>query len=235
MCFSRLLLEPLKQVASAGGVCFRLFFKEVPAQWQPFLFIAVFVIIVLLIITQAGFEIWTPLLRLVVRRPNLVEDYKRLELENQRLVDNIQRLELANGRQAIQEAANRAKDNPPVENVGAQAATDLPPNRQRLQNVPPASPEHRREPQTVLPASPRVENVNQNASQSAPRIEPLNVPLASSQCIVHESTDDTLRGHEDIPNNQKNDRSNRQQHCLLNENENVDNLAPSREMESSAP
>lgn len=125
VCCSRLILEPLKQIASAGGECFRLFFKEVPLQWQPFVFVALLVIIVLIIITHAGFEIWTPLLRLVVRTPNPApvegNNQNRLQEENERLTREIQRLREGNV-PSIQQLGDDAQT---IENVGVQGSRDL--------------------------------------------------------------------------------------------------------------
>eukprot|EP00794_Sanderia_malayensis_P008147 gene8147-9018_t len=58
--FSRMFLEPFLHIAEYTGKCFRLIFKEVPLQWQPFLLIAIFVIILFSI----GIQIYTPLLRI---------------------------------------------------------------------------------------------------------------------------------------------------------------------------
>ena len=83
MCASRFLLEPMKLCASSLGQCFRLFFKEVPLQWQPVLFITGVCLVVLFILTHAGLEIWTPLLRLGFKKRDNVE---ALENENRRLL-----------------------------------------------------------------------------------------------------------------------------------------------------
>lgn len=122
-----MLLEPMKQVASAGGECFRLFFKEVPLQWQPVLFIALFIVLILVIITSAGFEVRTPLLSFIVRRPehaqNTLEELRRLQIENQRITERMERLQLQNGRQVIE--SQDLSDYQRIETVGSHNTAEL--------------------------------------------------------------------------------------------------------------
>ena len=75
----------MKLGASTLGQCFRLFFKEVPLQWQPVLFLTFVCLFVLFILTHAGLEIWTPLIRLGFKpRVNV----KAIENENKRLLED---------------------------------------------------------------------------------------------------------------------------------------------------
>ena len=57
-------MEPLKQLASTSGECFKLFFWEIPVQWQLLAFIVVLILVIVSIIHFSGFEISTPLLRI---------------------------------------------------------------------------------------------------------------------------------------------------------------------------
>ncbi|XP_002154667.3 chloride channel CLIC-like protein 1 isoform X1 [Hydra vulgaris] len=61
---SRFCGEPLKQLAATSGECFKLFFNEIPMQWQPIVFAAVFILLIILIFSLSGFEISTPFLRI---------------------------------------------------------------------------------------------------------------------------------------------------------------------------
>lgn len=85
----------MKVAASTLGQCFRLLFKEVPAQWQIPVFVALLFITCLLILSHAGMEVWTPLLRLKTRGDNnlqaLREENKRLQEENITLKVELQR------------------------------------------------------------------------------------------------------------------------------------------------
>jgi len=113
VCASRFLLEPMKLCASSLGQCFRLFFKEVPLQWQPVLFITGVCLVVLFILTHAGLEIWTPLLRLGFKTRVNVE---ALENENRRLlVENETMRREINHRphKAIEEVGEHALGKPP--------------------------------------------------------------------------------------------------------------------------
>ena len=99
MCASRFLLEPMKLCAASLGQCFRLFFKEVPLQWQPVLFITGVCLFVLFILTHAGLEIWTPLLRLGFKPRVNVEaienDNRRLLADNQNMRRQIEQFNKA--------------------------------------------------------------------------------------------------------------------------------------------
>ncbi len=55
-----MFLQPCLHIAEHAGKFFRLFFKEIPVQWQPFFFIAFFVCFLFAI----GIQIYTPLLRI---------------------------------------------------------------------------------------------------------------------------------------------------------------------------
>ncbi|XP_065657315.1 chloride channel CLIC-like protein 1 isoform X2 [Hydra vulgaris] len=61
---SRFCGEPLKHLAATSGECFKLFFNEIPMQWQPIVFTASFILLIVLIFSLSGFEISTPLLRI---------------------------------------------------------------------------------------------------------------------------------------------------------------------------
>ena len=55
-------MEPLKHLAATSGECFKLFFREIPVQWQPIVFIAVLLLLIVSIISFSGFQVSTPLL-----------------------------------------------------------------------------------------------------------------------------------------------------------------------------
>eukprot|EP00111_Clytia_hemisphaerica_P020834 TCONS_00061441-protein len=93
VCLARFFLEPLKLCASAFGESFRLLFKEIPIQWQPFVFITLVLLTSLVILTHAGLEIWTPLIRLGFR-PRKNDNTLALENENRQLRHDNDRLRL---------------------------------------------------------------------------------------------------------------------------------------------
>ena len=64
VCISRFFFEPMKIFSKTIGVCFRLFFSEIPLQWQPFLFIAAVFLTALVIFAASGLRIETPLLKI---------------------------------------------------------------------------------------------------------------------------------------------------------------------------
>ena len=60
-------MEPFKQLAAISGECFKLFFTEIPVQWQPIVFTTVLLLLIASIVSFSGFEIKTPLLRIGTR------------------------------------------------------------------------------------------------------------------------------------------------------------------------
>ena len=57
---SRIFLHPMLIFSEYFGKCFRLIFKEIPVQWQPVLFIGLFITILFGI----GIQVYTPFLRI---------------------------------------------------------------------------------------------------------------------------------------------------------------------------
>ena len=83
----------MKLCASAFGESFRYLFKEIPIQWQPFVFLTLVLLASLMILTHAGLEIWTPLIRLGFR-PRRNENILALENEIRQLRHDNDRLKL---------------------------------------------------------------------------------------------------------------------------------------------
>ena len=123
----------MKLCAATLGQCFRLFFKEVPLQWQPVLFLTFVCLFVLFILTHAGLEIWTPLIRLGFK-PRV--DVKAIENENKRLLKDNQNLRLQIGRrppyrplgQAIEEVGELSGNrvNLPVQEEDVSRTSEIP-------------------------------------------------------------------------------------------------------------
>jgi len=57
---SRILFHPMLVLSEHVGKCFKLIFSEVPVQWQPFVFIAIFLLVLLFL----GIEISGPLMQI---------------------------------------------------------------------------------------------------------------------------------------------------------------------------
>ena len=57
---SRMLFHPMLVLSEHIGKCLKLIFSEVPVQWQPVVFIAIFVLILLVL----GIEISGPLMKI---------------------------------------------------------------------------------------------------------------------------------------------------------------------------
>ena len=55
-----IIAQPFEHIAEALGKSFRALFREVPLQWQPFVFIAVIFLIVVIIFTISGLQIRLP-------------------------------------------------------------------------------------------------------------------------------------------------------------------------------
>lgn len=59
-----IIAQPFEQLAEALGKSFRALFREVPIQWQPFVFIAVIIIIVIAMFVLSGLQVKSPFLTL---------------------------------------------------------------------------------------------------------------------------------------------------------------------------
>ena len=59
-----IIAQPFEQLAEALGKSFRALFREVPLQWQPFVFIAVIIIIVIAMFTLSGLQVKLPFVTL---------------------------------------------------------------------------------------------------------------------------------------------------------------------------
>lgn len=159
----------MKQAASAGGECFRLFFKEVPTQWQPIVFITLFIIIVLLIITTAGFQIWTPLLRLHVRQreERIAHGDRQLQVENNRLRQQLKMLRREQDRPAIDLDQDSVEDLGEISDHGMVAPI---PVEHQQPETPRRSPRRspQRIPQRIPPNEPIEDPVLQQPLQRSP-------------------------------------------------------------------
>lgn len=59
-----IIAQPFEQLAEALGKSFHALFREVPIQWQPFVFIAVIIIIVIAMFVLSGLQVKLPFLTL---------------------------------------------------------------------------------------------------------------------------------------------------------------------------
>ena len=59
-----IVAQPFEHIAEALGKSFKALFREVPLQWQPFVFIAVIFITVIIIFTLSGLQITLPFMRI---------------------------------------------------------------------------------------------------------------------------------------------------------------------------
>ena len=98
----------MKYFAAAFGESFRLFFKEIPLQWQPFIFIACVVIVIFFIISCSGLQIELPFLRINVNPPAEVRYIAANVPEN--VHPMIEHLENPEGRQESEPMRNNGND-----------------------------------------------------------------------------------------------------------------------------
>ncbi|EDO45108.1 predicted protein [Nematostella vectensis] len=88
---TRFFIKPLEYVAEAFGKSFRALFKEVPVQWQPFMFILVALLLVLILLFITGVHINFPFLQIGVGR-GPEGNIGRLENKVQKLTALLERM-----------------------------------------------------------------------------------------------------------------------------------------------
>ncbi|KAK3747284.1 hypothetical protein QZH41_016852 [Actinostola sp. cb2023] len=103
---TRFIVQPFEHIADATGRSFRVLFQHLPIQWQPVMFLACLVVVILCLILISGIRISTPLFQIGVGVDPAVANAGIQRLENQ-----IQQIIQQNA--AIQNAAPA----PAIENV----------------------------------------------------------------------------------------------------------------------
>lgn len=106
-----IIAQPFEHVAEAIGKGFRALFREVPLQWQPFVFMAVIVIIIIAMFTLSGLQVRLPFMTIttVPALPGNVQG------NLQRLENQIQNVEVA-----LQQLNNDARQRGAVDNAPLQ-------------------------------------------------------------------------------------------------------------------
>lgn len=107
---TRIVVEPLEMIADAFGKSFRALFQHLPIQWQPVMFIACTIIIILCLILLSGIRINTPLFQIGVGVDPAVANASLERLQNQ-----IQELR-QEIRQQVADAVDRNAP-PAIENI----------------------------------------------------------------------------------------------------------------------
>lgn len=80
---TRFFVQPFEHIADAVGKSFRALFQHIPVQWQPLMFIACLVFVILLPICVRGFHISSPLIRFGVGGQPVLNNEQLLRIENQ--------------------------------------------------------------------------------------------------------------------------------------------------------
>ena len=93
-----IIAQPFEHVAEAIGKSFRALFREVPLQWQPFVFLAVIIIIIIAMFTLSGLQVRLPFMT-VTTVPALPGNFQ----------GNLQRIE--NHVQNVEAAVQQLNDN----------------------------------------------------------------------------------------------------------------------------
>ncbi|KAL9950481.1 hypothetical protein ACROYT_G042979 [Oculina patagonica] len=106
-----IIAQPFEHIAEAIGKSFRALFREVPIQWQPFVFMAVIIIIIIAMFTLSGLQVRLPFMT-ITTVPALPINFQ----------GNLQRLEnhVENVQAAIQQLNNDARQRDAIDHAPQQ-------------------------------------------------------------------------------------------------------------------
>lgn len=102
--FTTIITHPFEDFAEAIGKSFRALFREVPIQWQPFVFLAVVVISIITIFALSGLQVKFPFVTIeTVPSLALEANFQKTQRQGQTALEMLQQLIEAHGERDVHE------------------------------------------------------------------------------------------------------------------------------------